>query len=155
MGQSMRQVWLTEYFQCWNATEAARRAGYKWPNKYGPKLKEQLQDEIDARLDEMAMPANEVLARLGEMARADIADFISETGAIDWDKIRAKGYLVKKVVHQKGQRSTIELHDAQSALMHLDRYHGGDEGTAIPEQHEVKITEIVVRKPSEPVDSDG
>ena len=103
----MRQVWLTEYFQCWNATEAARRAGYKWPNKYGPKLKEQLQDEIDARLDEMAMPANEVLARLGEMARADIADFISETGAIDWDKIRAKGYLVKKVVHQKGQRSTI------------------------------------------------
>jgi len=150
-----RQAWLEEYFQCWNATEAARRVGYKWPEKIGPRNKQAMQDEIDARLAEMAMPANEVLARLGDMARADISDFISETGALDWDKIRAKGHLVKKVVHQKGQRATIELHDSQSALMHLDKYHGGDGGSAIPEKTELKITEVIVRIPSEPLDSDG
>ena len=29
-------VWLEHYFQCWNATEAARCAGYRCPRISGP-----------------------------------------------------------------------------------------------------------------------
>lgn len=109
-------------------------AGYKHPNTLGPRLKRELQTEIDARLAKMAMSANEVLERLGDIARADVSDFITETGAIDWEKVRKKGYLIKRIIHHKGRQSTIELHDAQSALQHLDRYHGGDKGQAIEQR---------------------
>ena len=149
---SKRRAWLEEYFRCWNATEAARRVGYKWPEKQGPRNKSELQPEIDARLDEMAMPANEVLARLGEHGRADVSYFIDGTGGVRWDRVHEKGYLIKRIVHQKGKRATIELHDAQSALQHLDKYHGGDSGQAIPEQVEVTIREVVVKIPDESVD---
>ena len=129
MSQSKRKAWLEHYFQCgMNATEAARRAGYKWPNKVGHRIQEAMQAEIDARLDEMAMSSREVLARLGEMARSDISDFVTDYGAIDWAAVKKKGWLVKKISHHAGQESTIEIYDAQSALMHLDRHHGGKGG---------------------------
>lgn len=139
MASTKRRAWLEYYFKCWNATEAARLAGYKWPNPRGPELKKKLQPEIDARLAEMAMPANEVLARLGKIAQADISDFITETGAINWEAVRENGHLVKRIVHHKGQRSTIELHDALATLMHLDKVHGGPEGGSIPERWEVNF----------------
>jgi hypothetical protein len=141
---SKKRAWLEEYFKCWNATEAARQVGYKWPEKIGPRNKLLLQSEIDARLDEMAIPANEVLARLGEISRADVSYFIDVTGGIRWDRVHEKGYLIKSITHTKGRQAKIELHDSQSALQHLDKYHGGSSGQAIPDQVEVKIREIVV-----------
>jgi phage terminase small subunit len=140
---SKRKAWLEEYFKCWNASEAARRVGYKWPEKQGPRNKLLMQPEIDARLDEMAMPANEVLARLGDIARADISNFLNDTGGIDWEKVREQGQLIKRVVHQKGSRATIELHDAQSALQHLDKYHGGAGSDPIPTKIEGDVIRII------------
>lgn len=151
MASTKRRAWLEHYFTCWNATEAARLAGYKYPNKQGPALKAKLKAEIDARLDEMAMPANEVLARLGKIAQANIADFITETGAIDWQAVKENGQLVKRVVHQKGQRATIELHDALATLIHLDKVHGGKGGAAIPIP--IQLTEVIVKMPDESLDS--
>ena len=46
MASPQEEDWLNEYFQCWNATEAARRVGYKWPNKVGPAKKQKFADEV-------------------------------------------------------------------------------------------------------------
>ena len=70
------------------------------------------------------MSADEVLIRLSEMARADVSEFLNNYGGIDWDKVRAKGYLVKKVRHNKGKNSEIELYDAQGALQWIGKHHG-------------------------------
>ena len=132
-----RRLFLEKYFACnMNATEAARQSGYKHPNVQGPVLVNIgiIRNAINKRLGEMAMPANEVLSRLGDIARADITDFIDDTGGIDFKKVKKKGHLVKEVIHQKGHRSTIKLHDAQAVLMHLDKHHGGPSKGAIPQE---------------------
>ncbi len=70
-------AWLTEYLTCWNATEAARRVGYKSPqgsgyeNLHHPAVVEAVKRWASAR----AMGADEVLVRLAEQARADIGQF--------------------------------------------------------------------------------
>ena len=122
-------AFIEEYFVDFNGTRAAKRAGYKGndnvlatvasENLRKPKIAEKIAERFFVKV----MTADEVLARLSEMARADIADFIGEAGAIDWQKVKAKGYLIKKVVHRKGQQSLIELHDSQSALAHIGKYY--------------------------------
>ena len=135
MARAKRQIFLDKFFECnCNATEAARQAGYKHPNQQGPRLKKELQAEIDARLDEMAMPANEVLARLGDQAGASIADFITDAGLIDWTAVKEKGHLIKRIVFNKGRKATIELYSAQAALMHLDKEHGGEDGKPLEQR---------------------
>jgi len=72
-----RQAWIDEYFQCWNATEAARRVGFAHPNTQGPRLllDVSIQALISARLKEKQMSADEALIILAEQARADLGDF--------------------------------------------------------------------------------
>lgn len=69
-----RRAFIGHYLQCFNATEAARRAEYAHPNKKGPELIHipVIRDEIEKRMDEIAMQAEEVLARLGAMARGEL-----------------------------------------------------------------------------------
>lgn len=121
-----RRVFVEEYLRTWNASEAARRAGYAHPGSQGHRLLKnvEIEAEIQRRLDELKMGADEVLIRLSKMARADISEFINDYGGIDWDRVRAQGYLVKKVRHSKGKNSEIELHDAQSALQLIGKHHG-------------------------------
>lgn len=140
-----RRAFIEYYLECWNGTEAARRAGYKYPRRQASFLLSisVIQAAIDARLAEMAMPADEVLARLGDHARTNIADFVTDTGAIDWQAVQEKGHLIKRITHRKGQQSVIELHDAQAALIHLDKHHGGPGGDAIPERLIVHFTSNV------------
>ena len=117
-----QRIWLNEYLQCWNATEAARQAGYKWPEKMGPRNLQKFRAEIDWRLREKAMTSDEVLFLLGEQARSNMAEFVTETGAIDWQAVKTKGHLVKRISHNKGRNSSIELHDAQTALALLAKH---------------------------------
>lgn len=130
MASTKRKAWLEYYLLCWNATEAARRAGYKHPNKQGPALKKKLKAEIDARLDELAMPANEVLARLAEQGRGDLLEFVNDAGLLDLEKLRASGksHLIKKFkVTQDALgrlRTEIELYDGQHALELIGKKHG-------------------------------
>jgi phage terminase small subunit len=121
-----RRVFVEAYLECWNATEAARQAGYKHPGSQGHRLLKnvEIEAQISQRLAEKVMGANETLSRLSEMARSDVSEFVTEFGVIDWDAVRAKGHLVKRVRHVKGQQSSIELHDAQSALTLIARHHG-------------------------------
>lgn len=76
-----QRAFVEAYFACgFNATEAARRAGYsaKTARSVGAEnlTKPDIQAEISRRMDEAAMPANEVLARLAAQARGSMADFL-------------------------------------------------------------------------------
>jgi phage terminase small subunit len=137
-----RRAFVEAYLQTWNATEAAGQAGYKHPNKQGPRLLVSvgIQDAIKARLSEMAMDADEVLVRLSQQATADISDFLKDGGGIDWQKVKEKGYLIKSILHRKGQHTKIELYDAQSALALLGKHY-----RLFTERHEVdtKIEHVI------------
>lgn len=120
-----RRVFIEAYLKSWNATEAARAADYTHPGSQGHRLLKnvEIQEEIQRRLDEKCMGADEVLLRLAEQARADISEFITDHGAVDWGAVKKRGHLIKKVAHNKGRNSSIELYDSQSALALIGKHH--------------------------------
>jgi hypothetical protein len=77
MARYKQQAFVEEYLLCWNATRAAEKAGYKHPNKQGPRLLVSvgIQEEIRKRLDDLTVSANEVLKKLGEHARGNLGLF--------------------------------------------------------------------------------
>jgi phage terminase small subunit len=125
MATAKELVWLNEYLVCWNATEAARRAGYKWPNKVGPAKLEKFREEIQQRVSEKAMGADEVLVRLAEQARCEYADYITAEGTVDLERLKADGkmHLVKGIKETRAGK-VVEFYDGQTALMHLGKHHG-------------------------------
>jgi hypothetical protein len=114
-----------------NATEAARMAGYAKAKQSGSAnlRKSQIRAALDSRLDEVAMSTDEVLARLTEVARADLGDFLKfdRRGRIYLDLNRAhiegRLHLVKKL-NRTQFGYVIELHDSMAALQLLGKYHG-------------------------------
>lgn len=120
-----RRVFVEEYLKCWNGAEAARRAGYKFPRRRASVLltNSDIQEYIEKRISEIAMSADEVLTRLAAQARGDISEFVGAGGGIDWARVKEQGCLVKRIAHTKGKQSTIELYDAQSALVQLGKHH--------------------------------
>lgn len=127
-----QRVFVAEYLKCWNSSEAARRAGYsrKNANVNGPRLLANagIKAAIEAELAEIKMSAAEVLARLSDQARGSMDDFI-DGGMVDLTRARDRGkmHLVKKFsrsITEKGDNVSIELYDAQNALIQLGRTHG-------------------------------
>jgi len=120
-----RQAFVAEYLQCWNATEAARRAGYKHPNVQGPTLVNlsPVAEQIKTHLTEKAMTADEVLARLAEQARAEYAGYIQPDGAVDLQKMidEGKAHLIKGIKWDRQGHLIVEFYDAQSALVHIGK----------------------------------
>lgn len=119
-----------------NATHAARLAGYKGDDTtlaavgYENLRKPQIEAEVRARFNEATMSANEVLARLTEIATGRITDFLDEDGAFSLKvtKQRGKDHLLKKL---KIKRSTKKVESypegrederetIETALMHED-----------------------------------
>ena len=125
MASKKERVWLNEYLRCWNATEAARRAGYKWPNKVGPGKAQKFEEEIESRLSELVMGADEALARLSEMARGEWGKYVTEDGKFDIGQLvrDGRGYLVKKIRETKDGKE-YEFYDAQRALVDIAKAHG-------------------------------
>ncbi|MCP4712238.1 MAG: terminase small subunit [Planctomycetes bacterium] len=125
-----QKLFINAYLECWNATEAARRAGYEghdgvlanigWENVRKPQIK----NAIKKRLNASAMTADEALSRLAAMARGDIGEYIDGAGVIDWIAVKENGHLFKGVTHVKGKQSSFAMHDSQSALIQLLRAHG-------------------------------
>lgn len=125
-----QQAFVEAYLVCgFNATEAARRAGYSertaysigWENLRKPEIAAAIQQGLADR----AMPADEVLARIAEQARGTMDDFLDDAGNIDLSRARERGklHLVKtRSVTKEGER--IELYSAQSALDLLAKHHG-------------------------------
>lgn len=130
MGLTGKQrAFVEEYLACWNATEAARSAGYseRTARAIGCEnlTKPDIIAEIDRRVSEKAMTANEVLLRLAEQARGEYAQYIDEFGMVDIKRMKADGraHLIKKVSLTRHSR-TVEFHDAQSALFLLAKSTG-------------------------------
>lgn len=112
-----------------NAAEAARIAGYSQPVDVGGRLlrKSAVQAQIDARLNEAALSTNQILARLSDIATADLGDFVkieSENGwSLDLKKAKRarRTHLIKKL--KMGQYGPeIELHSPLDALEKLGKY---------------------------------
>ena len=66
-----RRAFVTYYLRTFNATEAARLANYAHPNKLGPRLIHEptIRSAVRKRMTELAMSAEEVVARLAMIAK--------------------------------------------------------------------------------------
>lgn len=128
-----QRAFCEQYVQCWNATEAARRAGYAHPNKQGPRLLVNvgIQQYIQARIAQIAMSADEVLLRLAEQARGMPAEYISEKGEVDIAALKRDGKThlihelkdhVVKTEAGYAVRRTVKMYNAQRALELLGKH---------------------------------
>jgi hypothetical protein len=74
-----QRVFVAEYLKCWNASEAARRAGYSVKTAYaiGSALlrNTEIKAAIDAAVEQIQMSANEALIRNTQVGRGDLGDF--------------------------------------------------------------------------------
>lgn len=123
-------LFVEHYLQCLNATEAARLAGYEgndntlgsvgWENLQKPAIA----SRISRRLQETAMSANEVLARLAEIARGEYSKYITANGGVDFGKLVVDGkvHLIKSI-RDTAHGKSIEFCDMQKALVDLGRHH--------------------------------
>ena len=164
-----QQVFVSEYLKCWNSSEAARRAGYNGKsNVYGPTLLANLsiKAEIQSRLAEIKMSADEVLKRLADMARSDIADFANIKKASDLtDEARqGKTHVIKKfktkiITDQLGRQHEeveIELYDAQAALEKIGRHHrlfADSVELSGPGGKPLEFTEVVIELPDDTLEN--
>jgi phage terminase small subunit len=123
-----RRAFLEAYLSCWNATEAARRTGYKHPHVQGPRLlaNVRVQVAIQARLTEIKMNADEVLVRLAQQARSEYSAYIRDGGTIDLARLLAdgKGHLVKGAKWDRSGKLVVEFYDGQHALELLGKHLG-------------------------------
>lgn len=125
-------AFIDEYLVDFNATQAAKRAGYSPKTAYSigqeNLTKPEISQEIERRYQEKTMSQHEVLARLTEMARASLSDFVSiaPDGTYTFNLAQAarnnKMHLLKKIAFSRG-RLEIELCDSQAALVTLGRHH--------------------------------
>ena len=136
-----------------NATEAARRAGYKEPNKYGPYLVNlgKIRAKIDEWLEQNAMPSTEVVDRLGAQAAGSLINLIRPDGTLDPEQWKQHGHLIESIEFDSVTNDDgtirrvvrrIKLYSSQAALMHLDRHHGGPKGGPIPDVSEVNVNDL-------------
>ncbi len=138
----LQQAFVEEYLRCWNAAEAARKAGYVAKEKAGWRLlkNEHIKKLIAKRMAEITMETNEVLLRLTQQARVDISEFVKKSGngiVIDWDKVLEHGYMVKKISYTSKGQPVLEFHDAQRALELIGRAQG-----MFVDRSEVKVGEL-------------
>lgn len=142
-------LFVDHYIVCMNGTEAARLAKYSGDDATlaatASRLlrSDKVLREINNRLEKYAMSANEVLIRLTDIARGDIADALTTDGLIDplEAKRRGKSHLIKRFKHKRKTITTtdkdgdngseiledeheIEMYDAQLALNTLMKFHG-------------------------------
>jgi phage terminase small subunit len=109
-----------------NQTDAAIKAGFSPASARTEAWRlmknADIRAEIDRRLKEHHITAEEVLARMASHARGDMSDFLNDDGEIDLALARERGVLHRlKSVNRSYDREgrvqlRIELYDAQSAL---------------------------------------
>ncbi len=163
-----QRMFVAYYLDCFNATEAARRAGYSEKTAYSigseNLRKPEILAEIERQLDQI-MPKAEILGRLAQHARGTMEDFftideedveIATQTKIVEEAPTENGTLASRILHvttttvtakrpvvlldlreakrqqklhllkkytRNAQGEAIELHDAQTALVQLGKYH--------------------------------
>jgi phage terminase small subunit len=127
-----QQAFINEYLKCWNATEAAIKAGYseKTARQIGAEnlSKPYIAELIASRIAEQKMSADETLLSLAEIARGDMSDFFSVYGKVpvlDFEKAQKNGKLgLIKKLSMKPDGISFELYDKQAALNTFAKHHG-------------------------------
>lgn len=153
-----QQAFIDYYLICFNATEAARQAGYseKTARSIGHEnlTKPDIREEIDRRVSELTMSADEALVRMTQIARGDLARYIWDDGTIDIKTLKedGNGHLLKKYNHTRtlstrkdgteteSESVGFELYPADVAIERVMKYHGmfGAKGTGDdPIQHTI------------------
>lgn len=126
------EAFVNEYLRCWNATESVRRLGYEGnhPDSVGVTLMKnpKVRAMLKARLDQMRMGADECLARLADIARGTMADFllIGNDGeiTIDIDGAAKAGKLhLVQSFQQTKKGPEIKLYNALEALDKIAKTH--------------------------------
>ena len=136
-----QQAFIDHYLICWNATEAAKRAGYSEKTAYSIGYenlrKPEISEEIQKRVSELTMTADEALIELSKIARGDLSKVKKpeDAGGI------LKKY--KRTIGKDGSTSfELELYPKDAALRDILKIHGkcGPLGTEDdPIQHRVKF----------------
>ena len=151
-----QKLFVEYYLRSWNATLAAEQAEYKGNRKTLGSVgtenlaKPAIKAHIEERLSETVMASNEVLSRLGNMARSfdmtkyitlkerfevvtkivggkekHYKEFAGYVVSFNLDKLQEDGFshLVKKIKQTNKGGIEIEWHDQMAALVHLGKYH--------------------------------
>lgn len=89
-----RRAFVLAYLDCLNKTEAASRAGYSKPGQEGHRLLKIAEVAEAARLgfERMAMPKEEVIARIRTIASASLEDFMTLDAAPSGDDSKFPDY---------------------------------------------------------------
>lgn len=124
-----QRAFIAFYIESWNATEAAKLAGYKGNyatlRSIGSEnlTKPNIQSEINKRFQKMAMGADEALARLATQARGVDMGKVAEMmrGSLSMGDALKKADELGLGFHIKSVKETkfglnIEFYDAQAAL---------------------------------------
>ncbi len=116
-----RRRFVEAYLNTWNASEAARQAGYRGKaNMVGPRLLavDSIKAAVMARMKETSMQTDEVLKRLTQQASNEAASYIRGDGSIDLARLIADGksHLIKGIKYDQRGRMIVEFFDAQVAL---------------------------------------
>lgn len=140
------RVFAIEYLACWNAAEAARRAGYRDAYHTGSRLlrNPHIFAFIEEAIKLRQMGADEVLGRLSDQARGSLRPFvrISADGHVEFDFSTQEAidnlHLVKSVrtkrkrlVAGRGEETEewehewveVELYNSQAALELIGKHH--------------------------------
>lgn len=131
------------YVRCWNATEAARKAGYSGNDNnlavigHQNLKKLKIKEYIQERMDEVTMGTDEILQRLTAMGRGTVEPFVepdnvSVTLTAESEEAKQALGLVKKIKQYETQtqdgnvsrRFELELHDAKDAIIQLAKIRG-------------------------------
>jgi phage terminase small subunit len=124
------QQFASEYLKNLNATRAYMKvypaASYETARRNGSELltNTDIAQEVKRRLDENAMTADEVLARLAEYGRAEYSPYITSDGSVNIAKLIEddKGHLIKSVKETEHGRM-YEFYDAYAAVVQIGKYH--------------------------------
>jgi len=126
-----RRVFVEYYLRDFNATKAAKLAGYseRSADVIGHELLgiPEIRRAIDERLSELRMGTDEVLSRLAEQARGGAQYLIEVRDGVpimNWERLQAEGklHLIKKITFgADGRPQQVEFYDAQQALSLLSR----------------------------------
>lgn len=134
MAINARQQAFIDYYLIYrNASKAARLAGYNGKSDViGPRLlgNVSIQEQIEKQLKEKHISANQILARLADMAMSNIADFADISDTADLKRYRNKTHVIKKfkkktTTTRAGDKIVefeLELYPADTALVNLGRH---------------------------------
>lgn len=138
-GLTIRQrLFVEHYIVCMNGTESARLAGYDGDTATLAVVASQnlrhpnILRELDRRLNQFTMSANEVLVHLTDIARGDIADALNAAGGIDplEAKRRGKSHIIKRfktktttMEDKEIYETEVEMYDRMDALKTLAKFH--------------------------------